>query len=95
MLGNSVKFAEVIRDCLVLCFTATPDNFKALGPERLTIVDLKFQKYYYMIGQDPNKEPELPFDEIITCKEFADKAAIIVKQAKVGPVLVYCKLALY
>lgn len=54
MLGNSLKFSELINKCLVLCFTATPDNFKPNGPERLTVGDLKFKRYYYMIGQDPN-----------------------------------------
>lgn len=91
MLGDPVKFSQLINKCLVLCFTATPDNFKPDGPERLTICDLKFKKYYYMIGQDPDKEPELPFDETITCKDASEKAAFIMKQAKVGPVLVYGK----
>ena len=42
-----------------------------------------------MIGQDPNIEPELPFDEVVTCKDASDKAGLVMKQAKVGPVLVY------
>lgn len=91
MLGDTDKFSQLVEKCLVLCFTATPDNFKPDGPERLTIFDLKFKKYYYMIGQDPNKEPELLFDELATCKDVSEKAALITRQAKVGPVLVYGK----
>ena len=33
--------------------------------------------------------PELSFDELISCKDASEKAALIMRQAKVGPVLVY------
>ena len=36
----------------------------------------------------------MAFDEVVTCASVSAKASFIVKQAAIGPVLVYCKQAL-
>ena len=42
MFKNPVNFNEVMSSCLVLGFTATPDNFKADGAENRVLSLLKF-----------------------------------------------------
>lgn len=43
-----------------------------------------------MIDQQDQKEPNLAFDEIVSCNSISAKAELILKQAETGPVLVYC-----
>lgn len=44
-----------------------------------------------MLDQQDQKEPDLTFDEVVACGSPSVKAEFISKQAKIGPVLVYCK----
>ena len=94
MFKDPVQFSEFIDGCLVIGFTATPDNFNPDGAESRIINLLKFQKYYYIFDQQLEKQPELAFDEVIACESVANKAEFIVKQAAVGPTLVFGKEAL-
>lgn len=77
MFNDPVKFSEAIDGCLVLGFTATPDNFNAAGAENRVLNLLKFQKYHYMLDQQDEKPPELAFDEVIACDSAAAKAKVI------------------
>lgn len=51
MFKNPIKFDETINGCLVVGFTATPDNYKPTGAERRIINLLQFQKFFYMLEQ--------------------------------------------
>lgn len=48
MFKDPLKFSEAISSCLVLGFTATPDNFYSEGAESRIISLLNFSKCYYM-----------------------------------------------
>jgi hypothetical protein len=91
MFADPIQFNEVVNGCLVIGFTATPDNFNKDGAESEIIKLLKFQKYHYTLGQDNTKQPDLTFDEIVSCDSVSAKANFILKQAKLGPTLVFCK----
>lgn len=42
MFKDPIKFSQTIENCLVLGFTATPDNFNSAGTESQIINLLKF-----------------------------------------------------
>lgn len=81
MFKDPIKFNEVVSGCLVIGFTATPDNFKADGAENRILSLLKFQKYHYVFDQQNAGQPDLPFDEVVTYTTVSEKAAFIKTQA--------------
>jgi superfamily II DNA or RNA helicase len=51
MFKDPIKFNKTINGCLVLGFTATPDNFNSAGGESRITNLLKFKKFHYVLGQ--------------------------------------------
>lgn len=79
MYKDPIKFNETIEGCLVLGFTATPDNFKPSGAERRIFSLLKFQKFDYILDQQDQKELDLTFDEVMKYESDLKKVEFIVK----------------
>lgn len=92
---DPAAFSEFIENCILLGFTATPDDFRPAGAECAILGLLQCKKFDYII-QDGDlslkaeQVAELFFDEIPACSSIADKASSINKYALSGPVLVYC-----
>ena len=97
---DPITFSEFVDGCLVIGFTATPDDFNHVGAERNTLSLLNVKRFSYIILgeglnlQEEEQAPTLHFDEVPSCSSVADKASLIKEYAKEGPVLVYCHEAL-
>ena len=48
---DPIAFSEFVDGCLVIGFTATPDDFSPTGPERIIISLLEFKRLNYIIEE--------------------------------------------